>query len=60
MNEKQPAPKFTALCYKAGMFFLIFSLVTVFMNVPIPDHILPLVALAFMLIGHLSDSRYYW
>jgi len=57
---KEPAPKFTAICYKIGMFFLIFSLVTVFMSVPIPDHILPLIALTFMLIGHLSDSRYYW
>ena len=57
---KEPAPKFTAICYKIGMFFLIFSLVTVFMSVQIPDHILPLIALTFMLIGHLSDSRYYW
>ena len=60
MNERQPPPTFTKYCFILAIVFLVVGLFLSFTSIPINHAIFPLISLALMLIGHLSDSRYYW
>jgi|11_taG_2_1085331.scaffolds.fasta_scaffold07245_3 preprotein translocase subunit SecG len=60
MNKKEAPPTFTKYCFIIAIIFLVVGLFLSFFNTPINDAIFPLVSLTLMLLGHLSDTRYYW